>query len=126
MSRRIVGLAVLALALAVPDRATAQQGQAPDFRQLRAAQIRTRLVGRDMTDDYHWSQHFRRDGVLEVSDLGRRRVGRWRLDGDRLCLQRPPETAFDCAMVWIRGDEIALRHFAGELTHPAFIRPHQP
>jgi hypothetical protein len=98
---------------------------AAEFRRLRAEQIRTRVVGRDITDDFHWTEHYRRDGALVLNDMGRRRTGRWRIERDMLCLAREPGATFDCFQVWVSGDEVSLRTREADQTAPAFIRRHE-
>jgi hypothetical protein len=96
-----------------------------EFRRLNAAQIRARVVGRDITDDFHWTEYYQRGGALVVTDLGRRRLGRWKIERDMLCLARGPGTAFDCFQVWVSGDEVSLRAYEADEPHTAFIRRHE-
>jgi hypothetical protein len=98
---------------------------AAEFRRLRADQIRARVVGRDITDDFHWTEQYRRDGVLIVDDMGRRRSGRWKIERDMLCLAREAGGAFNCFQVWTSGDEVSLRTHEAEQTPPAFLRRHE-
>jgi hypothetical protein len=123
-SRASVPLAATAVALACMAFPPAL-AEAEDFRRLRAEQIRARVVGRDITDDFHWTEHYRRDGVLVLDDMGRRRTGRWRIERDTLCLAREPGSPFDCFQVWISGDEVSLRTHEADQTPPAFIRRHE-
>ncbi len=99
--------------------------QAAEFRRLRAEQIRARVVGRDITDDFHWTEHYRRDGVPVSTDMGRRRTGRWKIERDMLCQAREPGASFDCFQVWVSGDEISLQQDAADRPYPAFIRRHE-
>ena len=99
--------------------------EAADFRRLRAEQIRTHVVGRDITDDFHWTEHYRRDGVLVFDDMGRRRGGRWKIERDMLCLARETGGAFNCFQVWASGAEVSLRTHEAEQTPPAYIRRHE-
>ena len=99
--------------------------EAADFGRLRAEQIRARVVGRDITDDFHWTEHYRRDGVLTFDDMGRRRSGRWKIERDMLCIAREPGGPFNCFQVWTSGDEVSLRTHEADQTPPAFIRRHE-
>ena len=98
---------------------------AAEFRRLRAEQIRARIAGRDITDDFHWTEYYQRDGVLVLTDMGRRRDGRWKIERDMLCLARGPGAAFDCFQVWVAGDEVSLRAHDADQPQTAFIRRHE-
>lgn len=98
---------------------------APEFRRLRTEQIRGRIVGRDITNDFHWTEHYRRDGVLVATDLGRSRSGQWKIERDMLCLARKPNAGFDCFQVWVSGDEVSLRASQADQPQTAFIRRHE-
>ena len=89
--------------------------EAAEFRRLRAEQILTRVVGRDITDDFHWTEYPRRDGVLVSSDMGRRRNRRWKHERDMLCQAREPSASFDCF----------LRAYEADQPHVAFVRRHE-
>jgi hypothetical protein len=99
--------------------------EAAEYRRLRAEQIRTRVVGRDITDDFHWTEYYRRDGVLVLTDMGRARTGRWKIERDMLCLSREPRAAFECLQVWVSGDEVSLRKQEADQPFPAFSRRHE-
>ena len=99
--------------------------EAAEFRRLRAEQIRARVVGRDITDDFHWTEYHRRDGVLVSTDMGRSRTGRWKIERDMLCQAREPGAGLDCFQVWVSGDEVSLRAHEADQTPPAFIRRHE-
>jgi hypothetical protein len=127
-ARRVLRAAAPWGAVALPLAGVAlpwAQAEAAEFRRLRAEQIRARVVGRDITDDFHWTEHHRRDGVLVLSDMGRRRTGRWKAERDMLCQARGPGAGFDCFQVWVSGDEVSLRAHETDQTPPAFIRRHE-
>jgi len=102
-----------------------QSAEAGEYRRLRAEQIRARVVGRDITDDFHWTEYYRRDGVLVLTDMGRARTGRWKIERDMLCLSREPRAAFECLQVWVSGDEVSLRKDEADQPFPVFIRRHE-
>ncbi|MEG9525385.1 MAG: hypothetical protein MIL41_06375 [Hyphomicrobiales bacterium] len=87
------------------------------FRHLTASEIRARLVGKEVTDEVHWSYHFEPGGRLHVVSLGRARTGRWRLDGDELCLE-----ADSCVQVWISGNRVELRRGDGTLPDEGVLQ----
>lgn len=54
---------------------------------LSAKEVRTRLVGRVISDGTHWKYHLKPNGTIDALELGHRRTGRWRLKEDRLCIE---------------------------------------
>ncbi|ACA20431.1 hypothetical protein M446_6161 [Methylobacterium sp. 4-46] len=74
------------------------------FQQLTGPQIRARLVGKEVTDEVHWSYQFAPGGRLQAVSMGRPRTGTWRLKGDTLCLDDDP-----CVQVWMAGSRVELR-----------------
>jgi hypothetical protein len=106
--------------------AAAAEPQRYGFRRLSAAEIRARVVGREITDDFHWGEYYRRDGVLVLTDMGRRRTGQWRIERDLLCRRRDPAaTGFECFQVWVSGDEVSLRQSEADRPFPVFLRRHE-
>lgn len=113
------------LALATMQAATAQPRPA-EFQRLGDADIRARILGRDITDDFHWTEYYRANGVLDIDGMGRRRAGRWKIERGLLYIQRPEIAAgFECFQVWVWGDEVSLRTGTGSDGPTAFIRRHR-
>src|SRR5262252_11141624 len=100
---RITGLA-LGLVL------TVTYAQAVDqFQRLSAREIRAQIIGKVVTDDAHWSQHFRPDGTLQSIVLSQLKQGTWKINGNALCLtlkKRKQDTTTECYEVWLRGDQV--------------------
>lgn len=64
-----------------------------NFEMLKAKQIRATVVGKDISDDVHWSEYYRKDGVISV-DMGTTRTGTWKIQGRQaLKIQRKDQTA---------------------------------
>lgn len=106
--------------------ASAAEAQRDGFRRLSAVDIRARVIGREITDDFHWGEYYRRDGALVLTDTGRRRTGQWRIERDLLCRQRDPAaTELECFQVWVSGDEVSLRRSEADRPFPAFVRRHE-
>lgn len=85
-----------------------------------------RVVAREITDDFHWGEYYRSDGVLVLTDMGRRSLGRWRIERDLLCRRRDPvATGYECFQVWVSGDEVSLRQGEADRSFPIFIRRHE-
>src|SRR6266567_4274487 len=76
--RGAVGLA-LGLVLTV-----AGTHAATTFTRLSAREIRAKIVGKVVTDDAHWSQHFRPDGTLQSIVMSQLRQGTWKIADNTL------------------------------------------
>jgi hypothetical protein len=63
---------------------------------LSAREIRAKIIGKVITDDTHWSHHFRPNGTVDSIVLPQLRQGTWKITGDTLCLtlktRREPST----------------------------------
>ena len=98
--------------------------QAADpFHRLSAQEIRAKIIGNVITDDTHWSQHFRPDGTLHAIALARLRQGTWHIDGDALCrtLTRRGKTTTTCSEVWMWKDRVEYREH-GVTVMEGFVR----
>ena len=116
----LVRIAIACVVFAVSSPSSALD---PAYRQLSAKDIGKRLVGKAVTDDAHWSDHFHPDGVLQSYDLGRAGRGRWRVEGDELCLRRAArKPAEECFEIWVGGDAIQYRR-DGVVVAEGFLRP---
>jgi hypothetical protein len=124
-STRGSGRAPTAAMLAGATLLVAMPASAQEFRRINGAEIRAQIVGRDITDDYHWTEYYRRDGVLVVDDLGHRKNGRWAVERDTLCTANDRAARLRCWQVWISGSEVSLRERPEDRTPPAFLRRHQ-
>ena len=96
---------------------------ADPFHRLSAQEIRAKIIGHVITDDTHWSQHFRPDGTLHVIALSRLRQGTWKIDGQTLCrtLTRRGKTTTVCSEVWMWKDRVAYRE-QGVTVMEGFVR----
>ena len=104
----VCGAVGLALGLVL----TGVGAQAADpFHRLSAQEIRATIIGNVITDDTHWSQHFRPDGTLHSMALARLRQGTWHIEGDTLCrtLTRRGKTTTACSEVCMWQDRVAYR-----------------
>ncbi len=52
------------------------------FKRLSAAEIRKTLIGKVVTDGFHWSDQFKANGSLESIMHGRIQKGRWKVRGN--------------------------------------------
>ena len=90
---------------------------------LSAREIRAKIIGKVITDDTHWSHHFRPNGTVESIILSQLRQGTWKITGDTLCLtlktRREPST--ECYEVWLRKDQVEYRQ-NGFTVMEGFVR----
>jgi hypothetical protein len=82
---------------------------ADNFSRLSAAKIRAKFIGMEMTDNVHWRDGYRRDGVFWSSSMGLARTGKWRIEDDQLCIELTTAADSGCYEVWGSGDSIELR-----------------
>src|SRR5258708_27925953 len=73
--------AMVAAAVALP-------AAAEGLRKLSEKDIRARIIGQVITDGAHWWEHYRPDGTIESSGMGKRKTGRWPIKASRLCIWR--------------------------------------
>ena len=98
---------------------------ADNFKQLNASQIKAAIIGKSVTDDAHWSDHFYADGTLISLDLGETKRGAWALRGSELCLTRNDKknrTETECSEVWMAGERIEYQRF-GVTAAEGVIKP---
>ena len=58
-------------------------------KRLSGAQIRAKFSGMQFTDEVHWRDVYQRDGTLRSYSMGRKQIGKWRVEKDELCLDLP-------------------------------------
>src|ERR1700756_5422467 len=97
----------VAVALALVSVAVAYAEE--KFEKLKAQQIRARVIGKDITDGVHWSEYYRKDGALISVDMGTKRTGIWKVQGDKLCKSEGKNKELTCYEVWMSGNSISLR-----------------
>ena len=97
---------------------------ADPFHRLSAREIRAQLIGKVVTDDAHWSQHFRPDGTLHTIVLAQRRQ---HVEDQRPCVlcvtlkTRKQGTTTECYEVWRWKDHIEYRE-NGVSVMTGFVR----
>src|SRR6266850_7617986 len=105
MSRRLIATIATVLgtlALVAPVEA------AEKFQKLSGAQIQAKVAGMEITDEVHWGDVFERNGTLVTHSMGRKTVGKWRVQKDELCLDRGKDDG-GCYQVWMSGKQVELR-----------------
>jgi hypothetical protein len=125
MIRRM--LRVLTLTLELPALVCGSAAYAQDsFKLLSEKEIRARVIGKDITDSFHWVTYLRSDGALLITDeMGRKSTGTWKIQNNKLCLSNPSGKSLDCNEVWMSGDNIRLRVHKQEETFDAVVETHK-
>lgn len=98
----VLGLCGLLLSIGV--------SAAERFIHLSASSLVNMLPAHTLTDQVHWSYHFKANGVLDAIDLGETKHGIWRLSGNDLCLdfKQKRKVESDCYEVWLAGNKVRL------------------
>jgi hypothetical protein len=76
---------------------------------LSGTQIRAKFTGMQVTDHVHWGQVYAPNGTLTSEEMGRKRVGTWRVVNDQLCTDLGKEGGNDCFDVWTFGKKVQLK-----------------
>ena len=98
--------------------------EADPFHRLSAREIRAQIIGNVVTDEAHWSQHFRPDGTLHSIVVSQLRQGTWKIKGPTLCLTlktRQQDTTTECYEVWRWKDHVEYRD-NGATVMTGFVR----
>jgi hypothetical protein len=59
---------------------------AENSQKLSGAQIRAKFTGMQLTDEVHWRYVYDRDGTLRSYSMGTKKIGKWTVEKDELCL----------------------------------------
>ena len=94
---------------------------ADKFQRLTGSQIRAKLAGMEITDEVHWGDVFERSGILTSYSMGKKSVGKWRVQKDELCLDRG-EAVSGCYEVWLAGGKVELRRQGSSLPLEGVLR----
>jgi len=96
----------------------ASAGAADDFKKLSGPKIRRAFVAMEFTDQVHWAERYGADGTLTTREMGKTRVGKWRVEDDQLCVDLGNEGGHGCYEVWIAGNKVELKT-PGSSAYPA-------
>jgi hypothetical protein len=103
---RVLGIAALA-ALSMTLSSVAPVC-ADDYRRLSGAEIKRLIAGKAVTDEVHYTDHFRPNGVYEGVFMNKRSTGTWKVKGNQLCIIRGSEEE-DCDELWRSGPKLQRR-----------------
>ncbi len=81
---------------------------AEDSLKLSGTQIRAKFTGMQLTEEVHWRYVYGRDGTLKSYSMGTRKVGKWAVEKDELCLYLG-ETDDGCYEVSLSGKRIEMK-----------------
>lgn len=93
---------------------TAPTHAAEKFHRMRAAEIRSVLVSKFVTDESHWADQFLADGKMGGHQLGQAQTGTWTLSkSGEVCTvtktkTKSPESS--CFEIWLSGDQVQYRN----------------
>src|SRR5947209_8700121 len=83
-------------------------GAAEKLQKLSGAQIRAKFAGTQLTDEVHWRYVYDRDGTLRSYSMGTKKVGKWTVEKDELCLYfKEPDDG--CYEVSLSGQRIEMK-----------------
>jgi hypothetical protein len=71
-------------------------------------QIRARFAGMQLTDEVHFRDVYDRDGTLRSYSMGKKKVGKWVIEKDEICLYFK-ESDDGCYEVSLSGDRIEMK-----------------
>ena len=91
-------------------------------RKLSGAQIRAKLAGMQLTDEVHYRFVYDRDGTLRSYSMGVKKVGKWVVEKDLLCLylQEPDD---GCYEVSLSGNTVEMKPMGLGGTLDGVIQP---
>jgi hypothetical protein len=82
---------------------------AAELKKLSGSQIKATFPGMQFTDHVHWSEAYGTDRKLIDREMGTTRVGTWRVEDGKLCVDRGKEGGSGCYEVWMSGNNVELR-----------------
>lgn len=113
----VVGVTIFEAAL-IACQAAAQDR----FQKLSGPQIRTKLSGMEMSDEVHFGDIFGVDGTLTSYSMGRKKVDKWSVQKDEVCLDRSNKDDSGCYQVWLAGNKIELRRSGASFALDGILR----
>jgi hypothetical protein len=88
---------------------------AENVKKLSGSDIRAKFTGMQLTDEVHWRYVYDRDGRLRSYSMGTKKVGKWAVEKDELCLYlKEPDDG--CYEVSLSGERIEMKPCGVGLT----------
>ncbi len=79
------------------------------LRKLSGSQIAAKLGGMEFTDEVHWREVYEKNGTLRNYEMGRDRIGKWRIRNDVLCIDLGGDGDNNCYEVWSQGNRMVMK-----------------
>jgi hypothetical protein len=79
------------------------------FKKLSGPEIRAKFTGMEFTDEVHWGEVYGANGKLTSDEMGKKRLGSWRVEKNQLCTDYAKEGGSSCYEVWVSGKNVQLR-----------------
>jgi hypothetical protein len=98
--------ALASAALAAMPLALAASPQTEGFKKLSAAQIKPAFSGKRFSDDTHFAFHYRANGEIAGTSMGKQVRNKWAVVKDELCIT--DSFGKTCYGVWKKGVSVKL------------------
>jgi len=81
------------------------------FHHVLAAEFRSTIIGKVVTDESHWADKFLADESMGGHRLGQPQTGSWKLskDGELCVVRKVKKSESECFEVWINHDQVQYR-----------------
>jgi len=101
-------LKMIAAAAAASISVELSAAAAENLQRLSGVQIRAKFTGMQLTDEVHWRYVYDRDGRLRSYSMGTKKVGKWAVKKDELCLYLM-QSDDGCFEVSLSGNRIEMK-----------------
>ncbi len=101
-------LKMIAAAIVASTSIEVSAAAAENAQKLSGSQIRAKFTGMQLTDEVHWRYVYTRDGGLRSYSMGTKKIGKWTVEKDELCLylKEPDDGCFE---VSLSGNRIEMK-----------------
>lgn len=95
------------------------------FRRQSSKEIRKTVAVRQITDGFHWADHFFADGQDKYVTMGRVKHGPCTLENDKPCtISRARKSQdIECVEIWRSGDTVQYRTADGYMIAEGSLKP---
>jgi hypothetical protein len=88
------------------------------FTKLSGAQIAATLGGMQFTEKVRGRDIYQKDGTLRRYEMGRPRLGTWRIRGNEMCVDFGNDGDTNCFEIWLQGNNV-VRQRDAEDNYPS-------
>lgn len=82
------------------------------FTKLSGAQIAATLGGMQFTEEVRRRDIYQKDGTLRRYEMGRARLGTWRIRGNEMCVDFGNDGDTNCFEIWLQRDKVVMQRDA--------------